>query len=110
MSDEVCVRCKDKDNYRATHDLRTLLMACMYEMSEMKDVPFEQARDGERGRIFYTLTVCKDCRGDWMKAIQQWFHAKPSNQIESPGTGYLVRELGANVEKPLPDGRGKIRV
>lgn len=52
-------------------DRRILRMSCLYDMNELK-IPFilveEEKRHGE-----YTLTVCKDCRGDWMQAIEKWF-------------------------------------
>jgi hypothetical protein len=80
---EECQRCKDIDE-----DRRTLEMACFYDMREM-DVPLEL----DESRRIYKLRVCKDCRADWMKAIETWF-----NNIESPefcGSGIYVRELGS---------------
>jgi hypothetical protein len=69
--DERCARC-GKDG----GDRRTLWMACLYEMNELH-IPFEKVsvkEDGmDRGRSFYTLRVCKECRADWMAAIQWWF-------------------------------------
>lgn len=44
----------------------------------------------------YTLRVCKECRGEWMGAIEQWFKVKP--QREEIGSGIFVRENGATVE------------
>jgi len=83
-------------------DRRTLWMACLYKLSEL-GIPFEQValhsvllkKEGEdstwgwpifeeppdqwdkraQSRAFYTLRVCKGCRGAWMDAIQQWFRA-----------------------------------
>ena len=59
-------------------DRRTLSMACGYEMKEI-NVPFIE-RNFENvpsfGRTLYTLFVCKDCRGRWMKAIKDWFERK----------------------------------
>lgn len=87
MSD-TCVRCGDNGP-----DLRTLWMACFYQMSEMP-VPFELKGMGDRQ--FYTLRVCKDCRADWMDSIATWF-ATPQPR-ESTGTGVFVRELGTSIE------------
>lgn len=66
MSEEKCQRCGDDGP-----DLRTLWMACLYDMSEM-GLPFAQ-----REKFFYTLFVCKDCRSDWMQSIKHWFNKKP---------------------------------
>ncbi len=84
---EECQRCKDIDE-----DRRTLEMACFYNMNEL-DVPFKL---DETTRT-YSLRVCKDCRSDWMKAIEYWFH-NGSIKKESFGSGIYVREFGANVE------------
>lgn len=71
---ERCARCGAAEG----GDLRTLWMACLYEMSELA-VPLIERRlielepTGSRSRSFYTLRVCKDCRGSWMKAIEDWF-------------------------------------
>lgn len=113
MSKEKCDRCGDLGQ-----DRRTLWMACMYDMQEL-ELPFEKVRiDGvvdwnEQGytgpkdslgagspidfRRFYTLRVCKDCRADWMIAIQRWFQDKPSRQEET-GTGVWIRDNGSNRE------------
>lgn len=48
------------------------------------------------GRQFYTLRVCKDCRGDWLAAIKTWFEAPRAK--EHVGSGIFVRRNGANVE------------
>lgn len=85
---ERCVRCGDVDE-----DWRTLWMACFYEMAEL-DVPFKNEPCGDRD--FYTLRVCKDCRADWLDAIQEWFGKKP--QRELTGTGVFVRRNGATIE------------
>lgn len=52
-------------------DRRSLLMSCLYEMSEL-NVPYERIEIN--GRKFYMLRVCKDCRGDWLIAIEAWFN------------------------------------
>ena len=45
----------------------------------------------------YTLRVCKDCRGSWMSAIEDWFNnVEPVRRII--GTGIFVRKNGATVE------------
>jgi hypothetical protein len=111
MSKEICQRCGEKD-----YDRRTLWMSCLYEMAEL-DVPFEQksvtvrvdkvlkANESFEGKPietsefrphFYTLLVCKGCRGDWMGAIEKWFKEKPIR--ESCGSGIFVRRNGATVE------------
>lgn len=65
----ICVRCGETND----PDLRTLWMSCLYDMSELK-VPFEKKADGEgRSKNYYTLLVCKDCRADWLMAIENWF-------------------------------------
>lgn len=43
---------------------------------------------------FFTLRVCKNCRADWMKQIQNWFETKPEKP-ESVGTGIFVRDRGS---------------
>lgn len=91
MSDK-CQRCGEEGQ-----DRRTLWMACLYDMNEL-DIPFEIIDVGTRG--FYTIKVCKGCRADWMTVIQKWFNTKPE---EEPETGYYVRELGATVQKELPE-------
>ena len=79
-----CIRCGEMDE-----DLRTLYMACFYDMNEL-NIPFTP-RDKQ-----FTLRVCKPCRGDWMNAIQEWFDKKPIK--ESVGSGIFVRRNGATVE------------
>jgi hypothetical protein len=44
----------------------------------------------------YTLRVCKDCRADWMSAIQGWWKERPERK--STGTGVFIRENGATRE------------
>lgn len=46
---------------------------------------------------FYNLRVCKDCRGSWMSAIEDWFNnVEPARRII--GTGIFVRKNGATME------------
>ncbi len=127
---EKCDRCGS-----VGQDRRTLKMACFYEMSEL-GLPFEQFaihgvhcekvgedRDptfritlskyaepkGEpQNHHFYSLRVCKRCRGEWMGAIQSWFRNIPQGEDDdeiapkeassSPGSGIFVRRLGTTVE------------
>ncbi len=119
MNDDRCQRCGNGPD----PDLRTLWMACFYEMNEI-GIPFaEIAIDGVPQRCaryetvdflghgfrqpifepvpdakpsqykFFTLRVCKDCRSDWMRAIQAWFETKP---VENEGPGLYVRDLGTS--------------
>jgi hypothetical protein len=60
-------------------------------------------------RVFYTLRVCKRCRGEWMRAIADWFAAPPAGEdhdgeepIERTGTGVFRRTLGA-IRELTPD-------
>jgi hypothetical protein len=95
-------------------DRRTLYMACLYEMSEL-GVPFKPVGfvvrpmryigkdprwgsprfepiygdDDEYVRAFYTLTVCKGCRGAWLEAIVQWFR--------NPTESYLSLNSDENI-------------
>lgn len=93
---ERCNRCGE-----VGEDRRTLWMACLYAMDELR-IPFElhavlgvpmklvghkiimgrhrvpefavQAGKFEPQRYpFFTLRVCKACRGAWMGAIEKWF-------------------------------------
>lgn len=126
MTTETCDRCGNPGA-----DRRSLWMACFYAMNEL-DVPFKQAAihgqycekigdemtsfgpkitipkfaepSGESRRFqFFTLLVCKRCRGEWMRAIRNWFHSAPDGEdhdaeFHEPnpeGTGVFVRENGA---------------
>src|SRR3990167_10656478 len=109
MSKETCQRCEEKGC-----DRRTIWMACFYAMDEL-GLPFNKMSvDGENGRKFFTLLVCKDCRADWMNAIKIWFETKPIR--ESCGSGIFVRHNGATIEiseekwRELNPGREPIRV
>jgi len=116
-----CQRCGDDSD-----DLRTLWHACLYDMNELNVPFRQRQIHGQlmahigdetvellgrkrtvakfdnipdvppRKYPFYTLRVCKSCRGSWMAAIEHWFqHVIPD---PSPGTGIFVRRNGANVE------------
>lgn len=123
--DEACARCGD-----GPHDLRTLWMACLYDMGELplpfKQVELQGARYAEQngtkrlefwdltapvfnestsdphGYRFYTLRVCKDCRADWMQAIQGWFQATPTDP-DACNSGFYTRVMGANRQVPPDD-------
>lgn len=111
---EKCVRCGEIDE-----DRRTLWMACFYAMNELP-IPFEECavlgwhqektgtketfvgpvsvfnskKDGDpHSYKFFTLRVCKECRADWMGAIETWFVS--ARKKESCGSGIFVRENGA---------------
>ena len=122
MSDtEICQRCGE-DGY----DRRTLWMACFYEMSELGLPFEECAIKGRFVKLigkedagigfgiktpkyakenlkqepdlhgFYTLRVCKECRGAWLGAQKEWFNSIKKHS--ETGTGVFVRRNGANVE------------
>ena len=142
---ERCARCGD-----VGEDRRTLWMACFYAMHELP-VPFElvqvtgtvQRHIGERALEgigvtlpmyeepdaaaksrpfgFYTLRVCKRCRGDWMAAIAAWFATPPAPEPDDAVDGVFVRKLGVTRRAtedevrdmraprpaaPTPEGRG----
>ena len=61
-----CVRCGVE-----YEDLRTLEMACFYDMDEMQ-IPFEIVSCG--GKLRYTLRVCKGCRSEWMQDRHRAHH------------------------------------
>lgn len=85
-----CARCDEE-----TEDWRILWMACGYEMNEL-GCPFDQDKYPNCPEKFYKLTVCKNCRSDWMIAIKDWFDHIPAR--ESCGSGIYIRRFGANVE------------
>ena len=117
--DERCDRCGDLGE-----DRRTLWHACFYAMHEL-EVPFKQVqitgrvqqKKGEEvtrfGPLplfheptlsekpydyrFYNLRVCKECRADWLGAIQKWFNEAPEASTPT-GTGVFIRRNGATVE------------
>ena len=102
---EQCQKCKE-----VGEDRRTLRMSCFYAMEEL-NLPFVINRlsvvDSEEfmksqkvitnDMNFYTLRVCKDCRADWMTAIQTWFNDQPEKK-ESCGSGIFIRKNGATIE------------
>jgi hypothetical protein len=98
MSEE-CQRCKENGE-----DRRTLYMTCFYEMAELglpfdnQDM-FETSDPRENPVNFYTLRVCKECRSEWLHAIQDWFNASlPGERFTACGSGIYVRDFGANRE------------
>ena len=56
-----CARCG-----KFGDDRRTLQMAGMVDMSQL-GIPFESVKG------YYTICVCKKCRGTWMVSLQEWF-------------------------------------
>lgn len=120
MANDKCARCGEVGD-----DRRTLWMACLYDMLELK-LPFVQkaiqgivmkhVRDKEiasfkvkvpefepiegaepRQWNFFTLLVCKDCRGEWMEAIAAWFKA-PKARYEPDETHDIpVRKNGRTI-------------
>jgi len=97
---EICQKCKSRGE-----DRRTLWMACFYDMKEL-GIPFEKETVIEGGvhdghpnakHSFFTLRVCKECRSDWMSAIQKWWMT-PIHISASPGTGIFIREFGKTTE------------
>ena len=116
---EKCQKCGEEGE-----DRRTLFMSCFYAMEEL-GIPLDEiqirgtfhakigvevlptiqatvpvfAKEGGTmdQRNFYTLRVCKECRGSWMAAIKKWFET-PAQQEESCGSGIFVRENGVNIE------------
>lgn len=95
-----CQKCNEE-----TDELRTLWMACFYEMGEL-EIPFKMeiipdARDREgyanQNHQFYTLKVCKDCRAEWMTTIKIWWDA-PLKKEKSCGSGIYIRRNGATIE------------
>ena len=91
---EKCQRCGE-----VGFDRRTLWMAAFYDLSELP-IPFEKIDIGEypHKRPFYTLRVCKDCRGSWMAAIQGWFLRETDRKPSGLGSGIFIRRNGTTVE------------
>jgi hypothetical protein len=48
-------------------------------------------------REFFTLRVCKRCRGEWLAVIKEWFFKEPE-QTEGCGSGIFIRRNGISVE------------
>ncbi len=91
---EECQRCKEVDE-----DRRSLWMSCFYEMDELK-MPFVHKflKDADDSKYkFYTMRVCKNCRGLWMAMIKFWYDI-PDNKPAACNSGIYVRELGATIE------------
>lgn len=58
---------------RATHNFAGRLLPYWRPV-----VPVRGQKGPEKyGRRFYTLRVCKRCRGDWFLSIKQWWNAHP---------------------------------
>jgi len=92
---EACQRCHEVDE-----DRRTLMMACFYDMDELK-IPFRheliQQHIQDSGQKFYTLRVCKGCRAEWMESQKSWFFNVIRDE-ESCGSGIFVMRNGVPVE------------
>jgi hypothetical protein len=88
---EACQRCHELDE-----DRRTLWMDGFYNMLEL-DIPFkieELTTHIQSSRRFFTLRVCKQCRAEWLIAIECWF--KTSKVEHKPcGSGIYIREFGS---------------
>lgn len=59
-------------------------------------------------RQLYTLRVCKDCRADWMAAIEGWFKT-PAPGLRGTGTGVWIRDHGTNREATPEEVREMLR-
>lgn len=122
MSDEKCVRCGEVGQDRRTlwmaalwdmstlgppFETQTLFHADLEKVTDVAKMPTEVIAGGHRITIapavlrydgdirphqFFTLRVCKDCRADWLEAIQVWFRS-----LKTPeGDGDIpIRENGA---------------
>ena len=103
---EHCQRCKEKDE-----DRRTLWISCFYDMNEL-DIPFDNKMPidlgGRSNYKFYTLRICKDCRADWLRIIQNWFKEEII-QKEKIGSGIFIREFGSLREVTLEEFNKKYR-
>lgn len=88
---ENCQRCKQEDQ-----DLRTLSMACFYEMDEL-NMPFTHKiimeADDTRHKL-YQIRVCKPCRSFWMGMIKIWFDM-PTPTEPGCGSGIYIKDLGS---------------
>lgn len=92
---ETCQRCKEEDE-----DHRTVWMACFYDMDKLglpldKIIIEEEGTQSSRHRInreFFTIRICKNCRSDYLHAIQAWFNAPKTNR--ECGSGIWIRDLG----------------
>lgn len=121
VSDE-CVRCGELGEDRRTlwmaalwdmstlgppFETKTLFHADLERVTDVAKMPTEINAGGQRITIapavlryegdiephqFFTLRVCKDCRSDWLRAIEEWFKGAktPEGEGDIP-----IRELGA---------------
>lgn len=85
-----------------TQDLEMAKPPITFESKSSKDkLVLESGTVRSNGELtpqqLYTLRVCKECRADWMTAIQAWFQTgKPVRPAS--GTGVWIRKNGATVE------------
>jgi hypothetical protein len=85
-----------------TQDLEMAKPPITFESKSSKDkLVLESGTVRSSGELYpqqlYTLRVCKECRADWMTAIQAWFKMPPAPR-EGSGTGVWIRKNGATVE------------
>jgi hypothetical protein len=67
-AEEKCQRCGTE-----SPDLRTLLLACLYNLNET-GMPFTiYDHIASDGRKFYALRICKECRGAFIRVLMDWF-------------------------------------
>ena len=101
----------DMDELSIPFQKRVLFQAELEKLERAKDPVAIEVGNGRKINIgagtvttkgeltphtLYTLRVCKECRGDWMAAIKQWFNERPAR--ESCGSGIFIRRNGATVE------------
>lgn len=58
---------------------------------------YSEEPTGNLTASIFSLRVCKDCRGSWMRTIERWFNTLDERR-KSPGTGIFVRENGTIIE------------
>ena len=58
---------------------------------------YSEEPTGKLNTSMFTIRVCKECRGSWMRTIERWFNTLDERR-KSPGTGIFVRENGTSIE------------
>lgn len=91
MESEKCQCCGESGQ-----DRRTLHMSCLYDMSELS-IPFVEhvEIDPHTKKVKlreHRLQVCKDCRGDWLRAIEKWFLDNHNKRKEIIGSERVTHE------------------
>lgn len=84
----VCPRCSSRDDIG---DLRTLSIACLYDLKET-NVPWQEVE-----KATHMIRVCKGCRADFIGAIRAWYSAKPK-QRDGKDSGIYIMDDGATTE------------